>query len=416
MILLYNIATYILFFLALPFLLLHPKVRGHLHSRLGFHGPKANDEKWIWIHAASAGEVLAVTGLIKRLRERLPGYPVVLSTQTNSGLDMAVRTRSPVDRLVVAPVDLPGAISRFVHHFRPHLLILEYTELWPNLIRLSVKAGAKVILTNGRISKRGHRRSQKLKGLYARILPMIELFLMRTPGDAERIESLGAPVKRVVVTGNTKYDTPLPSPDEMESFRRDCGITSETPVWVVGNIHADEEEIVLPIFKRLKGDFPELKAVIAPRYIERCKEIEGLSRRLGLSTMRRTESRTDRDSEVIILDTVGELAMVYGVGWIAFVGGSFTNRGGQNIFEPARLGIPVCYGPNIWNFQREAEVLAGRGGIQVVDGEELESEIDGLLRNDQKRRSLGKQAAEAAGTLVGASEENVSLIMALLKG
>jgi 3-deoxy-D-manno-octulosonic-acid transferase len=410
--LLYRIAGYLLLPLVLPFYLLHPKLRGRLRERFGHYPELEAPAPRIWVHAASAGDVKAVQPLLASLRRHLPGATVVLSVATSTGRAMSERLQIPVARIFYAPIDLAHACARAVRRIRPTLLVLEYAELWPNLVLAARRAGARVALTDGRVSPRGFQRARAARLLYRRLLAEVDLCLMRSTGDAERIEALGAPRARIAVTGNTKHDARAPNAAEVQALRQQLQLPAAARLIVLGNTHSGEEALLLPVFRRLSVEMPGLKCLVAPRYPERCPEIEELCARLGLVSARR--SAPDAKAQVLLLDTVGELPAAYGLGAVAFVGGSFTARGGQNVLEPAFHGVPVLYGPSTANFREEVALLEGRGGVEVADVDEFEGEVRALLEDEARRQAMGRAAAETVAALRGASEENAARIAALV--
>jgi len=413
MLFVYRVLGYVFLPLLLPFFLLHPKLRGRFKERLGFYDAIPEGAPRIWVHAASAGDVKAVFPLLVALRRRVPHAVIVLTVTTSTGRAMAERTHIPADRVFYAPIDTLDSAARAVRRIRPDLLLLEYAEIWPNLVLAAKRSGARVALTDGRVSPRGFARARLAAWLYRRVLSAIDLFLMRSVGDAERLEALGAPRERIVVTGNTKYDTPAPGADDVMALRRAFGLAPEQRVLVLGNTHASEEAAILPVYARLRDDFPDLVCLVAPRYPERCDEVAQLASAMGLRVWRRSGGQP-AEADVLLLDTVGELAAAYGLGTAAFVGGSFTSRGGQNVLEPALHGVPVLYGPRTDNFREEVALLTGQGGEEVGDAEELEGEVRALLEDPARRERVGRLAAERAHSLRGASEENATRLARLL--
>lgn len=412
MLTLYRLLGYALFPLVLPLLLLHPKLRGRLGQRLGFYPDVPGAGPRLWVHAASAGDVKAVSPLLLALRARRPDAIIVLTVTTSTGRAMAQREGVPANIVLTAPIDLFGATRRAMARVRPDLLVLEYAELWPNLVFAARARGARVALTDGRVSPRGLSRARLVRPLYRRLLAELSVCLMRSVGDAERVEALGAPRGRIAVTGNTKYDAPVPGDAEVAALRRAMAL-DERPLLVLGNTHAGEEAALLPVFARLRRDFPSLRCLVAPRYPERCADVAEVALALGLRVARRSAGFVG-DADVVLLDTVGELAAAYGLGVAAFVGGSFTTRGGQNVLEPALHGVPVFFGPSTENFREEVALLADHGGQEVADPEELEGELRAVLEDPSRRRALGALAAERAHSLRGAAEENASRLIALL--
>jgi 3-deoxy-D-manno-octulosonic-acid transferase len=410
---LYILASYLLFAVLFPVLSLHPKTRHGLRQRLGFYAegelPPGGPGPTLWLHGASAGDLLALSPMFGPLRARFPGCRIVLSTMTNSGYMMGrERLAGQVDAVVYAPYDLWGATRRAMRAIRPELLVLEYTEIWPNLIRAARRSGARVALTNGRFSPSNLGRYRLLFSLIGNPLNDLSLFLMRGEDEAERVLELGAPRERVWVTGNTKFDA-LTSADvarEDEVLREALGLKAGERVWIAGSTHEGEEEHLLAVYRRLLKTHGDLRLVIAPRYIERAGRLLALAREEGLDVGLRSRGNQE-GGRVVVLDTIGELARAYRLATLVFVGGSFTRRGGQNILEPARQGKPVLFGPHMENFQDSVQVLVGRGAIQVKDGEHLYQVMMELLARPETVVSLGEMARATVLRISGASERNV---------
>jgi 3-deoxy-D-manno-octulosonic-acid transferase len=409
--LLYILASYVLFALLFPVLLLHRKTRHGLKERLGFYGPGSlpvrGEGPVLWLHGASAGDLLALSPMFAPLRARFPGCQLILSTMTDSGYAMAKgRLAKDIDGVVYVPYDLWGATRRAVRAIRPDVLVLEYTEIWPNLIRAAKRGGARVVMTNGRFSPKNLGRYRRLFGLIGNPLHDLDLLLMRQEEEAERARSLGARPEWVRVTGNTKFDSLAGGPArEDETLRGALGLEPGARVWIAGSTHEGEEEVLLEVYRRLLERWPDLWLVIAPRYVDRAARIVALSREKGLSVGLRSQGNPER-GQVVVLDTIGELSRAYRLATVVFVGGSFTKRGGQNILEPAGQGKPVLYGPHMDNFRDSVQVLEGRGGIQVKDAEELFQRVSELLSQPDKLRALGEQARAVVSQISGASQRN----------
>ncbi len=418
--LLYVLASYVLFAVLLPVLSVYRKTRHGLLQRLGFYSAGTlppGSGPMLWLHGASAGDLLALSPMFGPLRERFPGCRILLSTTTNTGYLMArERLAKQIDGVVYAPYDLWGATRRAVRAIQPELLVLEYTEIWPNLIRAAKRNGARVVLTNGRFSPKNLGKYRLFFSLIGNPLRELDLFLMRHEEEAERARSLGAPGERVWVTGNTKFDSLAAAPaKEDEALRRALGLPEGALVLMAGSTHEGEEEHVLAVYRRLREERPELRLVIAPRYIDRASRIAGLARDAGLTVgLRSGENR--EGGQVVVLDTIGELARAYRLATVVFVGGSFTKRGGQNILEPAGQGKPVLYGPHMDNFRDSVQVLEGRGGIQVRDAEELFQRLRELLADSEKRGRLGEAARATVSEISGASRRNVEQMAKLWAG
>ena len=418
--LLYAIASYLLFVLALPVLLTHPKLRHGVLARLGIYRGRLGSQGGsprIWLHGASAGDLLSLQPIMEELRARLPGCRILVTTMTNSGLAMARKKLSGLaDVVVYAPYDLPGATRRAVAALRPDLLVLEYTEIWPNLIRAAHQAGVRIALTNGRFNPQKLGRYRLFFGAIGNPLRRIDGLLMRSDEEAERALALGAAPDRVWVTGNTKFDALVldGQPGREEGLRGEMGLDPARPVFMAGSTHEGEEELILRLYARLLERHPGLQLVVAPRYVERCGKIMALAAEAGLGVRLRSGGAAAGHAQVTLLDTIGELAVAYRLATLVFVGGSFVTRGGQNVLEPAAQGCPVLFGPHMENFKDSVQVLQGRGGIQVATPEQLFKVADELLSRPDQLAELGGLARRSVSAIRGASARNVDHLIALL--
>ena len=416
---LYALASYLIFLALLPVLLFHPKLRHGIPSRLGLYRRTTglgSGSPRIWLHGASAGDLLSLHPMMKELKARVPGCCILVTTITNSGLEIARKKLREADVVLHAPYDLPGATRRAVEALRPDLLVLEYTEIWPNLIRAVHRAGARIVLTNGRFNPEKMTSYRAFFRAIGNPLPSIDLFLMRSDEEAERALQLGAPPDRVWVSGNTKFDAlPLdwPAGDD-EPLRVAMGLARDRPVLIAGSTHEGEEEILLEVYRRLLADVPGLQLVLAPRYVERSGRILGMSAAAGFSARLRSVGVAGGTVNVVVLDTIGELAAAYRLATLAFVGGSFVRRGGQNVLEPAGQGKPVLFGPHMESFKDSVQVLVGRGGIQVANPEQLLRVARELLSRPGEIEELGAMAKEAVSAIRGASARNVEHMLRVL--
>lgn len=403
---LYALASYLAFLVLWPFLLVHHKTRPGQLRRLGFYPPGWHAQAGrprIWMHGASAGDLLALRPMVAELKARFPGCFVVMSAFTNSGYQMAKERIPEADEVTWVPWDLPGAAARALAAIDPDLLVLEYTEIWPNLLHAAKRRGVKVAITNGRFSPQKLASYRRFFRLAGDPLARVDLFLMREEDEAERAIALGAPPQKVWVTGNTKFDGLVAaSAADASKLRAALG---EGPFFIAGSTHEGEEALLLPVFRRLRAEHPGLRLVIAPRYVERAPRVISLAQGEGFSAGLRSQGAPGAD--VVVLDTIGELAAAYRLATLVFVGGSFTNRGGQNILEPAGQGRPVLFGPNMDNFRDSVQVLVGRGGIQVRDPEHLHRVAHDLLARPDKLEELGTLARGAVSAIRGASARNV---------
>ena len=409
---------YVVFWLMLPFLLLHPRVRQGIRLRLGLYGPApvAEGRPRVWLHGASAGDVLGLVPIVRELKALRPDARVIVSAITDSGASMARQRLAPqglAELVTFLPYDLPGACRRAIAAVRPDVLVLEYTELWPQLVEAASQAGVKLALTNGRLRPRNVPRYRLLFRLTGNLLQKFDVLMMRADDEAERALLLGAPPERVHVTGNTKFDALAVSVPAAEdaSLRRALALGGER-LWVCGSTHEGEESGLLRTFSILQREHGDLRLLIAPRYIERAQRVLALSRSMGLRA--RLRSQAGGAEPVIILDTIGELVRAYQLATVVFVGGSFGRRGGQNILEPAACGKPVLFGPRMENFQDSVQVLVGRGGLQVKDPIALLRLMRDLLARPDEIRKLGELAREAVSSVRGASARDARLIAELL--
>lgn len=416
--LLYVIASYLLFVVALPVLLSHPKLRFGFRHRLGAYGDvdtKAGRPR-IWLHGASAGDLLALQPMMRELKKRRPDCCIVVTTITNSGLEIARKKLAEADVVVEAPYDLAGATRRAVATLRPDLLVLEYTEIWPNLIRAADRAGVPIALTNGRFNPAKVARYRTFFRLIGNPLRRIDLFLMRSDEEAERVLALGAAPDRVWATGNTKFDALVldGAIGREETLRAEMSLPADVPVVMAGSTHEGEEELLLGIYARLLERHPRLRLVVAPRYLERVGRIMALAAERGLSVRLRSGGASAGEAQVTVLDTIGELSVAYRLATLVFVGGSFVTRGGQNVLEPAAQGKPVLFGPHMENFKDSVQVLQGRGGIQVGGPDQLYKVADELLSRPDQIAELGALARSSVSAIRGASARNVDHMLAIL--
>src|SRR5712692_7529372 len=423
-----------IFLVLFPFLLLHPRVRHGIRRRLGFYdgevvrrpGPR------VWLHGASAGDVLSLVPIVRELKALRPDARVLVSAITDSGASMAEQrliASGLADAVTFLPYDLPGPCRRAMAALQPDVLVLEYTELWPQLIRAASRAGVRLALTNGRLAPENLGRYRLLFALAGNLLERFDVLMMRADDEAERALQLGAPRDRLHVTGNTKFDAlavgPLHGagnhqvgglggsvPESVdEGLRAALGLRGER-LWVCGSTHEGEEGPLLDVYAALRREFPDLRLVLAPRYVERSGRVLAAARERGLSA--RLRSEPGGGEAVVVLDTIGELVRVYQLATVVFVGGSFTRRGGQNILEPAACGKPVLFGPRMENFQDSVQVLVGRGGLQVRDAAALQRILRDLLGRPEEILTLGQLAREAVSAVRGASARNARLIADLI--
>ena len=388
----------------------HP-YRG-LGERFAFYPPELRSalagSRPIWVHAASVGEVRSAGPLVRRIRTELPDRKLLLSTMTATGRGTARDTLPELDGLTYLPVELPWLVARSLRRFRPEIIILLETEIWPNFIHAARRLRIPVVVLSGRLSPRGARRYRRFHGFFGPVLNALSAFGMQDRENAGRVLGLGVEPARVTVTGNLKYaETESgPVPDPFGPGR------APGPVVVAGSTHRGEEEVFLDILPRLRRLHPELLLILAPRHPERFGEVERLLRERRLRYRKWTDNHAPRaDDGVLLLDTLGELPRFYGCAGVAFVGGTLVAAGGHNLVEPARWGKPLLFGPHHFNIAETArELLEQGGGVEVHDREELLREITDLLANPARAASMGRRArraVDADGDVVSRSMELV---------
>jgi 3-deoxy-D-manno-octulosonic-acid transferase len=398
----YSALLSLAFLLALPWYLWKDRgtgrYRASFRERLGRlpEGLAAAEQPAVWVHAVSVGEVLAAAPLVRSLRERLRGHRIVLSTTTATGQALARRTVPEADAIFFAPLDWPAPVRRALDAVRPALLVLVETELWPNLIRHTRKTGARVAVVNGRISPRSFRRYRLVRAGLRRVLGEVDLFLMQAEPHAERIRALGAPAGRVRVTGNLKFDALRDAPVTPEPLARLLlDGRPGRPLWVAGSTVAGEEEHVLRALREVLERAPDVRLVLAPRHPERFAEVAALVQRAGFAAARRSALRDQpwTDGDVLVLDTMGELAQVYPLATVVFVGGSLEPAGGHNVLEPAVAGKAVIVGPHMENFQEIADEFGGQDAlVRVASAGELGAAVASLLADAARRQAVGERA------------------------
>jgi 3-deoxy-D-manno-octulosonic-acid transferase len=420
---LYSVLLAFGFVLALPFYLWKGRSTGkYLRSfreRMGSSPYPAHPpgERSVWIHAVSVGEVLAARPLVAALKDRLPGWRVFLSTTTPTGNAIAAKSVR-ADGLFYAPFDWPRPVRAALAALDPVLLVLVEREIWPNLIHESHRRGTRVAIVNGRLSERSFSRYRLARAFLRRVLGEVDLFLMQAPAHASRIRALGALEARVQVTGNLKFDAAeTPAPSEALTSRFGLAARRNRPLLVAGSTTAGEEDLVLTAFRRVLARLPEAALLIAPRHPERFDLVASLVGSRGLGCLRRSalEPGGWGDEEVVLLDTLGELAPVYALADVVFVGGSLVSAGGHNILEPAAAGRPVIVGRHMENFQEIADQFRVAGAlVRVADAEQLGHEVAALLLDASRRRELGDRARRLVEENRGAVRRTVDALSALV--
>ena len=362
----------------------------------------------IWVHAVSVGEVLAVSGLVQQMRESFPRHRVIVSTTTETGQELA-RKRFGPDNVFYFPMDFAFAIRPYLSDLHPELVILAETEFWPNFLRLVHDGGAAIAVVNARISDRSWPRYRRFEWALRRMLAGIDLFLAQTQTDGERLQTLGADPQRVHVTGNLKFDVNLPAtPPIVEKLRRALAGESAGPVLVCGSTVEDEEAPLLKAFENLRVSHPRAVMILAPRHPERFDDVAILVRQMGIALHRRSRWQGEPlAGGVFLVDSIGELAALYALADVAFVGGSLVPRGGHNIIEPAQHGVAIVTGNHTENFRDIVGLFHSRDAVRIVGLAELPLTLMHLLENDQERHALGRRAQETIQSQMGATSRTL---------
>jgi len=400
------------------------KYVGSLSERMGRLPLSFNmdREPSIWIHAVSVGEVLTARPLARDLRARYPRLRILLSTTTLGGHAMARRHLQEVDGLFYFPFDFGIFVRRTLDLVRPRLFVMMETEIWPNLLRECRKRGIKTAIVNGRLSQRSFGRYKLIRGAMHRILDDVDAFCVQSEESARRFIALGANPGRVTVTGSLKFDSvDLPGPSVQSRARdrvlRYFRIAPNRPVVVAGSTMKGEEPFVLAAFRRVRTAVPTTLLILAPRHLERARDVEELSRQEGFKTVRRSELPIDADprADVVILDSIGELASLYQLATVAFVGGSLVATGGHNILEPAVYGKPIVVGPHMENFAEIAKAfLANIAAVQVKTPRELDEVLVALMTDPIRRARLGAAARALVESNRGAKDKSLAVLATLL--
>ncbi len=377
-----------------------------LADRFGFLKlPQLQDA--IWIHAVSVGEVKAVEKLVERLRQQFPGKPLVVSTATPTGQQLARARADVIDHAFYFPIDLPWCARRAIERIRPRMVIIAETEIWPNFLRACRRRAIPVVMINGRISDKSFARYRLVRRWLRTVFKDYTVIGMQSEMDRRRIEAIGADPRKVTVFGNLKYDV-VGACRPVESTL--AGVLARwREVWIAASTMPGEEEPVLDAFTSLRATHPRLKLVIAPRHADRFDTVEEIIRRRGIAFMRRT--RLDADGDVLLLDTIGELASVFEYATVVFMGGSLVSKGGHNVLEPARYHKPIVFGPHMENFRDMSRLfLEARAAVQIQNAEELAPAVGDLLSNVSKAAELGRNALTIVQQNTGATDRVVRFL------
>ncbi|QLB13662.1 3-deoxy-D-manno-octulosonic-acid transferase [Bisgaardia hudsonensis] len=374
-----------------------PDYRERIYERYGYYfnvsRPKPNG---IIIHAASVGEVIAATPLIKKIQQAYPELPITFTTVTPTGSDRVKAAFGNNVNHIYIPYDLPDALKRFIHFVQPKACIVIETEIWPNLINQLYLQGIPFIIANARLSKRSAQRYSWVKGKLKNMLNQIALIAPQDSTSSNRFGSLGFDSRKLILTGNIKYDLVITA--ELSKKIQDLLLLWESKhlIWIAASTHEGEEEIILNTHKKLLQKYPSLLLILAPRHPERFNFVEDLIKKYQFNYLKRTDNELPSAStQVFLCNTMGELMLMYGMANVAFVGGSLVKTGGHNPLEPLAFKCPVISGKYTFNFPDIYHKLAEVNGfIEVKNSEELLGGIENLLNNPELRKHYGNTGYE----------------------
>jgi 3-deoxy-D-manno-octulosonic-acid transferase len=397
------------------------KYRQGLWERLGRTPERLRDgaRPTIWLHAVSVGEVLAVSRLAGELERAFPGHRLLISTTTRTGQDLA-RRRFGAERVFYCPLDLPWAVRAYLEAIRPQLLVLAETEFWPNLLSGCFRRQIPVAVVNARISDRSWPRYLRLRRLWSGFLGRLARVLAQSETDAERLRALGCAPERVTVAGNLKFD--VRATEETEAVRLLRTASDGLRLVVAGSTLEGEEASLLEAWPQVLAAEPQLAMVLAPRHPERFAAAAALlaqaKLKSGIAWRRRSEWKSaDRPlepGEIVLLDTIGELAGVYSLASVAFVGGSLVPAGGHNPLEPAQFGAPIVLGPHYVNFRAIVYDLLGHEALRIVQPQGLVQALVELLQDRAAAKAMGARARRVFDEQSGATERCVAALRELL--
>jgi 3-deoxy-D-manno-octulosonic-acid transferase len=384
---------------------------------MGFGERLPKSDHRVWIHGASVGEMMAMRPIADRFHAKCPEAPVVVSTVTPTGQEVARKSFAWAEQVRYFPLDMPGPVARSISGVGARVHALAETELWPNFLHAAARRGP-VVLLNGRISDRTFQNAQRILPAYRWMVGHLSIVAMQTQADADRITELGADPSRVRVLGTSKFDEPVPQMDAaaLREWRRRLGLRDDR-VAIAGSIFPGEDEAVLNAFIASRARIPSLRLLIAPRHVERAPDIHALALSAGLKPGFRS-ANLDGDEDVIVIDTYGELAELYALAEVAFVGKSLgTEEGGQNLIQPMAHGVPVVHGPNMQNFRDVAARAEEVGASRVVqDAAALADAWTSLLASEVKRRGMGEAGRALVESNRGAADAYADVLREALKG
>jgi len=386
---------------------------------------RTSDRFCVWFHAVSVGEVLQLQTVVRELQAVRPDWEICITTTTHTGHAVA-KEKFPEHTVCYFPLDFSFTVKNAIARVRPSMIVLVELELWPNFIRAASEAEIPLVLINGRMSEKSHRGYRRVRFLMGSLLRRFDRLAVQSETYADRLADLGASPEKITVTGSIKFDGVKPDRKNAQTLeiRRSFGLSEDDCVFIAGSTQDPEEAYALETYLSLREEFPSLRLILVPRHQERFDDVARLVKDRGLPLLRRSELKGDgetarqRDREtisgeqpILLLDTLGELSACWGLAEIAFVGGSLTNRGGQNMIEPSAYGAGVLFGPNTRNFRDVVELLLGRNAALVVqDAEDLTRRVREWLANPEAARDFGRRAQDLVLSQQGATAKTVGIL------
>lgn len=393
----------------------NPQYWSRWNERFGFLSSefKSKGPFDLWIHAVSVGEARAAAPLVKRLIDAQPGCNILVTTTTPTGSAMVSMMLKDSVSHCYFPYDLAWSMRKFVASVNAKTVLIMETEIWPNMIEAVRRSGATLVYTNVRLSERSYFNYAKFPKLVKRTLSMVDHFAVQGKLDRKHLELLGVEKAKISETGSIKFDVNVPPSlrESAEVMRRQLG--QDRLIWIAGSTREGEEGKILSVYKALKETFPSLLLLLVPRHPERFDYMARKVQRRGLRCVRRTENvgELESDVDVFLGDTMGELSLMYASSDVAFVGGSLEPLGGQNILEPCALGVPVVFGPHMFNFPDISRWTIKEGaGRMVQDEQGLKETVSELLANPSLRDEMGNKGMAFIEAHRGALEKNYHLI------
>jgi len=418
---LYTIIQILTLLLLSPVLLLVallPKYRGRVLQRLGLKGLPSqlppHTGKRIWLHALSVGETASARPLVEAIRQSLPDALIIFSSTTQGAQEYRRCMAKEVDLFVAFPFDLSWVVRHFLARLQPHLFILIETDFWPGFLHLLKSCKVPSMLANGRMKEGSFNNYYRFRTFFRPLFSSFDYLSMQTEKDRSFMLKLGVEPSKVVRLGNLKYDIEVSEQRHPAEERQIFGLAPHGLILVAGSTHRGEEKILLQLYLHLLQIEPELILILAPRDPARGKEILEIASKLGLTAHLRSQS-SNSPSQILILDTLGELKRIYGLADLAFVGGSLVDQGGHNPLEPAVHGKPVLFGPYMSDFHEISQALQEAGAARVVENQQqLQQTTKQLLADPKVRQQMGEQAAALVQLHQGATKDHISLIRKML--